>query len=57
MESDMKNGLIRYFDGSSYRGSLLTGRRSGIGSLRISNGDYYEGSFEKGVRSGYGVLV
>eukprot|EP00347_Sterkiella_histriomuscorum_P011643 403371667 len=57
IESDMKNGTIRYQCGSTYRGELLKGRKHGKGRLELCNGNTYEGQFQNGRRDGYGTYI
>jgi len=47
-------GVMKYSDGSIYKGSWINGQKSGHGFYYSSNGDYYNGSWINGKKHGIG---
>ena len=50
-------GVVKWFDGTSYSGGLSGAFVSGRGTYTWANGVRYEGSFKKGKRHGKGSLI
>ena len=56
--NDMKlidYGIIKFEDGSEYRGGMSENKMSGFGSMRFSTGEYYEGMWRNNQMNGVGV--
>lgn len=54
---DIDNGIMRYADGTSYRGEFLNRKRHGRGIYTYKDGRQFDGHWFNDVESGYGRLI
>ena len=50
-------GVMKYKDGSVYKGQWKKGKKHGNGTFQLEGGGIYDGDFIDGVACGYGLFT